>query len=169
MANTDSKKSFQVRSDRKWYTKKIEVVANYTGQNGDVVYQDANSRGTQTQGKIIGIQKGGIEDVSIPGQTVTTAALGDKIIVYYEPDLQFTGQISTGAITDEATTSVKTAAFDIDSSTPGQHFVDAASSTDDEIRVVEDWFEDDGEPSEAGANQKKVFMFQSDAHYLGTG
>jgi hypothetical protein len=173
MANADSKKGFQIRNDRTFYTRRMKVAAGYLGRDGDAVFLDAAGRATLTPGDIAGLQKGRIEDLS-EGRAIsipegTPAAVDDEIIVYYEPHIQFTGQMSTGALTDTSTTSSAAAAFDIDNSTPGQNFVDAGASVRDEIKVVEDTYaEDDGEQSEPGAFQKKVFMFNLAKHYLGT-
>ena len=167
MTNTNSPRSFQILNDRKYYTRKVKVAASYAGKSGDPVFLEASGRATATVGDIYGLQDGGIEDVSVPGDVVLTADVDDLIIMYYEPNVKFSGQISVGALADTFTTRSSAAAFDLGGSA-GARFVDAASSSDDLFKVISDYHEDNGEPSEVGAFQKKVFTWNLDKHFLGT-
>lgn len=168
MANTDDKRSFRLKSynDALVITRKVD--ASYAGEPGDVVFLDSAGRATDTaSGVILGLQMSAIQDVSSPGDTVDTGAEDDLIEVCADPMCTFEGQITTGALTDAYTTRSSAACFDVAGSA-GQQYIDAAASTNDHVKVVGESNEYDGEPSEVGAYQKKLFKFNLAAHYLGT-
>lgn len=169
MANTDQPRSFEILNFDEAMVRQFPVDASYAGKDGDVVYLDSAGRATDTASAItLGIQQGGINDVSSPGDIVDTGAEDDKISVYICPNVIFKGQISTGALADTYTTRSAAACFDIAGSA-GQQYVDAAASTNNTVKVVATSYEyKDGKESEVGAYQKKIFKFNPASHYLGT-
>lgn len=174
MANTDLAKSFRVLANRDWLVRPYQGDSGYAGQNGDPVSLDSAGRATDTIGTpILGIQDGLPLDASIPGDIVNTTAsetatTGDKVNVFFELGLLFTGQLSTGLLTDPYTTRSKAAAYDLAGSA-GAYYVDAAASSNDHVKVVAPWYElKSGADSAVGAYQKCIFAWVPATHFLGT-
>jgi len=170
MANKNLPNSFKVINPELCTPEKFLVDADYAGVSGDMVWLESEGYASDTNANpMIGIQAGEIQNVTT---TKVTAGAGSStkgesfIMVYNKSDIEFVGQISTGALTDPYTTATSAACFDVAGSA-GVQYVDAGSHSNDAIRVVRDYIEPDtGLASAAGAYQKKVFRMNSDKHYL---
>lgn len=168
MANLNNPSSFSVTEPNLWKTKTIRVAASYAGKKGDVVYIDSAARATATPGLIYGIQCSGIRDVSNAGLPIDIGAVDDLIDIFYQPDVEFTGQNILGALTDPYTTRSGAACFDV-AGLAGVQYVNSAASVNDTIKVVGAATEDkDGAPSDPGAFQKQILRFNPLVHVYGS-
>ena len=170
MGNLNQPVSFAILNPSKYKPVKRYVDASYTGKKGDAVSLDSSGFATDTLSQIMcGIQVSGIID-GVTGEvnsTGSSTAGEDYILVVDDPNVEFVGQMTTGALTDPYTTRSSAAAFDIAGSA-GVQYVDAGASTNDQVKVVKNFIEPDtGADSAVGAYQKKVFMFNPLKHFRG--
>jgi hypothetical protein len=169
MGNTSVINGFSALNAEKYTPKKRLLTNGATVSNGDILYMaDAGTVDeTVNAGKLIGLAASNMTN-GLTGEVVTTAVAtrGDFIMVYEDPMLEFTGQITTYAATDPITTLASAACYD-GAGTTGVQYVDAGASTNDEIRVVRLWNETNGDQSAVGAYAKCVFMFNSAKHLFG--
>jgi len=169
MANKDIQNGFSVLDVEKQTPKRYPVTNGATVSKGDIIYMaDAGTVDeTVNAGKLLGISASTIIN-GLTGDLVTTAVSTreDYIMVYDDPDMEFTGQITTMAITAPITTLASSACYD-GAGLTGVQYVNAAASTNDEVRVKRLFNEPNGEKSVAGAYAKCVFMFNSAKHLFG--
>ena len=169
MANKDIQNGFSVLDVEKQTPKRYPVTNGATVSKGDIIYMaDAGTVDeTVNAGKLLGISASTIIN-GLTGDLVTTAVSTreDYIMVYDDPDMEFTGQITTMAITAPITTLASSACYD-GAGLTGVQYVNAGASTNDEVRVKRLFNEPNGEKSVAGAYAKCVFMFNSAKHLFG--
>lgn len=169
MANTSIRTGFSVINAEKYTPAKYLLTNGATMSAGDVVYMaDAGTVDeTVNAGKLLGILASNMVN-GLTGEIVTTAVStrGDFVMVYDDPNLEFTGEITTYAATAPITTLTSTSCYDVAGNT-GLQYVNAAASTNDEVRVKRLWNEPTGDLSAVGANAKCVFMFNSAKHLFG--
>jgi hypothetical protein len=175
MANNNLPNSFRCYDPERWKPIELVAAASYAGQNGDDCAFDSAGRisATIAEGQIAGIQDGLPRDVSKGGMDIVdtpnseTCSAGDKVMVYADVDLQFTGQIASGALADPYTTRSCAACFDTAGSA-GAKYVDQSANTTDAVKVIKPFIEpDEGDESAVGAYQKKVFKWSPLAHFAG--
>lgn len=169
MANTSIRKSFSVVDIEKQTPKKYLLTNGATVSKGDVMYMAAAGTVDETvnAGALIGFNATNMIN-GLTGEVVTTAVAtrGDYVMIYDDPNVEFTGELTTYAATDPITTLASAACYDVAGNT-GVQYVNAAASTNDEIRVKRLSIEPNGELSAVGANAKCVFMFNSAKHLFG--
>jgi len=169
MANTSIRKGFSVLNVEKYEPKKYLLTNGATVSAGDVMYM-ANAGTvdeTVNAGKLVGLCASNMVN-GLTGEIVTTAVAtrGDFVMIYDDPNVEFTGELTTYAATDPITTLASAACYDVAGNT-GEQYVNAAASTNDEIRVKRLSIEPNGELSAVGVNAKCVFMFNSAKHLFG--
>jgi len=172
MANKDIQNGFSALDSEKQTPKKYLLTNGATVSKGDIIYM-ANA-GTVDETVVAGQLLGLSASPMINGLTKDLVSVddgadstrGDYIMVYDDPDLEFTGQITTFALTDPITTLTSASCYD-GAGTTGVQYVDAGASTNDEVRVKRLFNEPNGDPSAVGAYAKCVFMFNSAKHLFG--
>ena len=169
MANTNNPKGFNVIDAHLYQPDKIKLDASYAGKEGDFVFRESAGYGSDTaSGVILGIQVSAIENVVTKVVETTGGTAGtSQIDVITDPNVRFTGQISTFALTDPYTTRSGADCYDVAGSA-GAEYIDAAASINDMVKVVKLSHEyDTGTLSEVGAYAKCVFAFNQLKHELG--
>lgn len=169
MSNTDRANGFIVQNKDKIFSpfdKNCE--ASYAGTISDECYLNSAGRITATAGVIAGIVASKPKDVSAGGWVpVATADVDDKIEVYTDLNVVFTGQIASGALADPYTTRASSACYD-GAGSSGARYVDNAASSNDVFKSLHPFIEPDtGNESAVGAYQKQYFCFNSDKHFMG--
>ena len=175
MANKNLPKSFNAMDEQRFMKNDFPVAASYAGEHGDVGCCDSAGRveTSATSQIVLGLQsglpkdvsKGGNADVDTPGGE--TCSAGDLIAVYFEPGLIFTGQITTGALTDKYTTQSGAACFDL-AGDNGVQYIDAGATSYNIFKIIGPWKESNGSESAVGAYQKVIACFNSLVHALGS-
>ena len=151
---------------------RFPVKASYTGKRYSPVYIDSAGRasGSASSTRLIGIQMGDFAYKSTTGAQVvaSSSAVGDFIEVLCDPNVVFYAQVNTGALADPYTTAASAGAFDLDLATAGGEFIDSATSTLDEVKIIAPAHEPGtGAESAVGANMKGFARFNHSKHAFG--
>jgi len=162
MANANRPVGFTVAEDAVYYPpKEWPVEASATITKGDMVYINSDGRvGIATSATTAG------DFLGVAASSVTSATVGDPILVYDNPRQIFQGQISTGALADPYTTRSLAACFDL-AGTTGVQYINAASATSTMAKIIGVGKEPNGSASATGLYQKKLFRIARGAHAFG--
>jgi len=171
MANLNLNSSFQVVDPHLYQPIKFLLNASYAAKNGDAASLGTDGYATDTLTAVmLGIQQSGIIQVS--DSTVDSAASSSDATHYanfvVDVNVMFKGKISTFTATDPYTTRSGAACYDIDNTTAGQQFINAAAHSLDQIKVVALSTElDTGLESAVGSNAQVFAKINPLSHFLG--